>query len=253
VSEPLRERVALVTGATSGIGLATALELAAQGAQVVVASRDEGRARAAAESVERAGAQALAVAGDLTAPGGPEQVVEHGFAWRGRLDVLVNNAGMPMAADSVELTADDLRATLELDLVAPFLCARAAGRRMLSAGRGVIVNVGSVASHLGMPRRAAYVAAKHGLAGLTRTLAAEWGPLGVRVVSVDPGYAATERVRGRVRSGELDDATMVAGTPLGRLAEPEEIARVIAFLASDAASYVTGAGVLVDGGWTASA
>jgi NAD(P)-dependent dehydrogenase (short-subunit alcohol dehydrogenase family) len=247
----LQGRVAVVTGSSSGIGAATARELAARGASVVVNSRDRTRADVVAGAIEQAGGRALSVAADLTEPDGPAQLVEQAIERFGTIDVLVNNAGKGMVADSAELSADALRGVLELDLIAPFRCAQAVQPHMRAAGRGVIVNVGSVFGHFGMPQRAAYCAAKHGLGGLTKVLATEWAEHGIRVVSVDPGYVATELVTQNMRSGAFDAADLRRRTPLGRLGEPEEMGRVIAFLASDAASYVTGSQLLVDGGWTA--
>jgi NAD(P)-dependent dehydrogenase (short-subunit alcohol dehydrogenase family) len=165
--------------------------------------------------------------------------------------VLVNNAGHGIVAPSEELPLGDWQAALDVMLTAPFLCAQEAGRHMLAQGRGVIVNVASIVAHVGLPRRAAYVTAKHGLLGLTRTLAVEWAPHGVRVVSVDPAYIATDLIQKTMRSGGFDAAALERRTPLGRLGTPEEVARTIAFLASDAASYTTGSATIVDGGWLA--
>jgi NAD(P)-dependent dehydrogenase (short-subunit alcohol dehydrogenase family) len=244
-------RVAIVTGSSAGIGAAIARELAACGATVVVNARSRDTAQPVADAIVRDGGRAVAIPADLIEAGAAEGLIERTVEDLGAVDILVNNAGMPMVAESVNLTDDDLRRTLELNLVAPFSCARAAARHMLPAGRGVIVNLGSVMGHVGMPRRAAYAAAKHGLAGITKVLAAEWAGRGIRVLSVDPGYVATEMVRESMRNGGFDPAVLQERTPAGRIAEPEEIARVVAFLASDAASYVTGSGVLVDGGWIA--
>jgi 3-oxoacyl-[acyl-carrier protein] reductase len=169
----------------------------------------------------------------------------------GRLDALVNNAGAGQVADSETLALADWQRIIDLDLSAPFRCAQAAARPMLAAGRGVIVNVSSLLGHLGLARRVAYGAAKHGLEGLTKTLAVEWARRGVRVVSVAPAYVATELLAGTSKAGGFTLEEVAHRTPLGRLAEPEEVARVVAFLVSDDASYVTGSSVLVDGGWIA--
>jgi NAD(P)-dependent dehydrogenase (short-subunit alcohol dehydrogenase family) len=122
---------------------------------------------------------------------------------------------------------------------------------MLASGRGVIVNVSSITGHVGLARRAAYSATKHGLEGLTKTLAAEWSPRGVRVVSVTPAYVATNLLAGSMAAGGFTVEDIAGRTPLGRLAEPEEVARVVAFLVSDDASYITGSSIFVDGGWLA--
>jgi NAD(P)-dependent dehydrogenase (short-subunit alcohol dehydrogenase family) len=185
---------------------------------------------------------------ELTEAGAAQALVERATDEFGRLDVLVNNAGAGQVAASETLAPEDFRRVVELDLVVPFVCAAAAARVMLAAGRGVIVNVSSLTGHVGLERRAAYTAAKHGLEGLTKTLATEWSPRGVRVVSVAPAYVATDLLAGTMAAGGFTREDVAARTPLRRLAEPEEVARVIAFLASDEASYVTGSSVLVDGG-----
>jgi 3-oxoacyl-[acyl-carrier protein] reductase len=250
-TQPLSGRVAIVTGSSSGIGRAVASELARRGMSVVVTSRSPERAAAAAAAIEAEGGTALGVAAELTEPEAPGALVARSLEAFGRLDALVNNAGAGQVADSETLALADWQRIIDLDLSAPFRCAQAASRPMLAAGRGVIVNVSSLAGHLGLARRAAYGAAKHGLEGLTKTLAVEWARRGVRVVSVAPAYVATELLAGTSKAGGFTLEEVAHRTPIGRLAEPEEVARVVAFLVSDDASYVTGSSVLVDGGWIA--
>jgi 3-oxoacyl-[acyl-carrier protein] reductase len=250
-TQPLTTRVPIVTGSTSGIGRAIAAELAGRGMSVVVTSRSAERAQATAAAIEDEGGTALGVAVELTDADAPAVLVARTLEHFGRLDALINNAGAGQVADSETLALADWQRIIDLDLSAPFRCAQAAARPMLAAGRGVIVNISSLTGHVGLARRAAYGAAKHGLEGLTKTLAVEWARRGVRVVSVAPAYVATELLAGTSKAGGFTLEEVAQRTPLGRLAEPEEVARVVAFLVSDDASYVTGSSVLVDGGWIA--
>jgi NAD(P)-dependent dehydrogenase (short-subunit alcohol dehydrogenase family) len=246
----LADSVAIVTGSSDGIGLATARRLAELGAAVVINSRSQERAGAVARALCDDGLRATAVGADLDAPAGVERLIAGAVAAYGTVDILVNNAGMPSVVPAEDLRIEDWRAVLDLNLTAPFLCAQAAGRIMLAKGKGVIVNVGSVFSRLGMPGRVAYSVSKHGLDGLTATLGVEWGPRGVRVVSVNAGYTATALVQKAMSSGRFGEDDIARRTPLGRLASPAEVANVIAFVVSDAASYVNATQIYVDGGWT---
>jgi 3-oxoacyl-[acyl-carrier protein] reductase len=216
--------------------------------RVVVTSRSAERAAAAAAQL---GDGAVGVAAQLTDPDGPDALVDHVVDELGRLDVLVNNAGSGQVADSETLDAAEWQRIIDVDLTAPFRCAQAAARPMLAAGRGVIVNISSLLGHVGIARRAAYTAAKHGLEGLTKTLGVEWAARGVRVMSVSPAYVATELLAGTSKAGGFTLEDVAGRTPMRRLAEPAEVARVVAFLASDEASFMTGSCVRVDGGWLA--
>jgi 3-oxoacyl-[acyl-carrier protein] reductase len=240
-------RVAVVTGSGRGLGAAIAEELAARGALVVVADVDRDLAEATAARLPGASA----VVADVTDSPAVNALFDEVVRANGRVDVLVNNAGVGAVARSEELAPEVWSRTLAVNLTGTFLCAQAAARHMLPAGRGVIVNIASLFGATGMPMRAAYAASKHAVVGLTKVLATEWAGRGIRVVAVEPAYVRTA----------LDDADQVAGgyttadierrTPMGRYAEPAEIARVVAFLASDDASYVTGSEIAVDGGWLA--
>ena len=167
----------------------------------------------------------------------------------GRIDVLVNNAGLMAITPAEETTLDDWRRMLEVNLTGPFLMSREFGKVMLEQGSGSIVNVSSVAGLLGVADRAAYNASKHGLIGLTRTLAAEWGGRGVRVNAVCPGWVKTERDESD-QSGNYTDADIEGRVPMGRFASPEDIAAAVAFLADpEQSGYVNGHTLSVDGGW----
>ena len=248
-TDSLAGRVALVTGSSSGIGEAIALELAARGAAVAVNSRSRERAEPVARAIESGGGRAVAVAADVCDSTQVAALVRAAVDELGGLDILVNNAGAGFIAPSEELAEAEWRRLIELDLTAPFLCAQAAARHMLTTGGGVIVNIASALGHTAMPGRAAYTAAKHGLIGLTKVLGSEWANRGVRCVAVSPGYVATELVKENMRRGSFNERDIERRTPLGRLATPQEVARVVAFVASDAASYMTASHVLVDGGW----
>jgi NAD(P)-dependent dehydrogenase (short-subunit alcohol dehydrogenase family) len=247
----LTNRIAIITGSTDGIGLAAARNLAEHGASVVINSRSQQRAETVAQSLRDDGLQATAVAADLSSPAAAETLIAGTLATYGTIDILVNNAGMPSVTPAEDLRVEDWRTVLDLNLTAPFLCAQGAGRIMLAKGKGVIVNVGSVFSRLGMPGRVAYSVSKHGLDGLTATLGVEWGPRGVRVVSVNAGYTATALVEHAMSTGGFTEEDLARRTPLRRLATPAEIANAIAFVVSDDASFINATSIYVDGGWTA--
>jgi NAD(P)-dependent dehydrogenase (short-subunit alcohol dehydrogenase family) len=239
-NKELTGQIALVTGATSGIGRATAIKLAAQGATVLVHGRDGARAAAVLEHIELAGGKARFVSADLSTPEGVRSLVEQA----GAIDILVNNAGMPWFGESAALDVENLDLLFARNVRAAYLLTSALAPSMVAKGTGNIVNVSSMAGIIGLPGGAAYGAMKLSAIALTRGWAAEWSPRGIRVNAVAPGPVYTAAKRERTEA--LGKTTL-----LGRAAEPEEIAEVIGFLVSPAASYVTGAVIPVDGGRTA--
>ncbi len=246
-------RVAIVTGAGRGIGKAVALTLAENGVDIVLAEMERERAQDAAAAIEGLGAAALVCATDVARRGQVDGLVAATLERFGRLDILINNAGVIAPAPALEMTEEQWDDVLTVDLKAVFLCSQAAGRHMVAHRSGSIVNITSVAAERGMQDRANYCAAKAGVVALTRVLALEWAPFGVRVNAVGPGYVNTELQQWAIQQGIADLESRTRTTPLGRMAEPNEIGRIVAFLASDQASYVTGQAVYVDGGWLAAA
>jgi NAD(P)-dependent dehydrogenase (short-subunit alcohol dehydrogenase family) len=243
-------RVAIVTGAAQGIGRRTAELLAERGYDLALS--DLRPPSDTLRAVTALGAEAIQLLGDIS-----DEAAVFRFAatvrerW-GRADVLVNNAGISMIAPAEDLTAADYRRVLEVNLVAPFLLAKAFSAMMLSQRSGSIVNVSSVAGLVGVADRAAYNASKHGLIGLTRTLAAEWGGRGVRVNAVCPGWVKTEMDLADQAGGSYTDADITGRVPMARFATPDDIAKAIAFLADPQESaYINGHALTVDGGWTA--
>lgn len=245
-------KVAVVTGAARGIGRAVAERLAAAGAHVVIADRDEAEAAVARAAIEATGAKASAIGLDVTDRQQIAEVVERLYAAHGRIDILVNNAGIVRNAPAAEMSFDDWRSVIDVDLGGVFNCSQAFGRRMIADGRGAIVNISSICGEVTVhPQpQVSYNAAKAGVNLLTKSLAVEWAKQGVRVNAVAPGYVGTELTL-RGRSNEEWFSTWMRMTPMGRLGEPREIANAVLFLAADASSYITGTVLTVDGGYTA--
>jgi NAD(P)-dependent dehydrogenase (short-subunit alcohol dehydrogenase family) len=243
-------RVAVITGAAQGIGKRTAECLAGRGYALVL--NDVRPPTETLKIVRGLGADALEAVGDISDENVVASIAQATKERRGRADVLVNNAGISFIAPAERLSAADYRRVLETNLVAPFLLAKAFGAMMLEQKSGSIINVASVAGLLGVADRAAYNASKHGLVGLTRTLAAEWGGRGVRVNAVCPGWVKTEMDVVDQAGGGYTDADIVGRVPMGRFASPDDIARAIAFLADPQESgFINGHALAVDGGWTA--
>ncbi|MGR3376019.1 SDR family NAD(P)-dependent oxidoreductase [Salipiger abyssi] len=245
-----RRPVTIVTGAAEGIGWATARLFAARGHAVVIADIQADKARARAGEL---GPEHLGLAADIRDEAQVAALFETLDTRYGRCDGLINNAGVgDSPVPTVEQTAEHFRRVLDINLTGAFVMSQAAARRMQRDGRGgAIVNFSSIAGLAGLPLRNAYGAAKAGLIALTRNLACEWAGAGIRVNAVAPGYVDTPLVRDLAARGLFDLAAVKARCPMGRLITPEEIAEAVWFLASPAASAITGTTLAVDAGWTA--
>lgn len=243
-------RIALITGAAQGIGRCIAQTLGAGGYAVAVT--DVRAPTATLTSLRSAGCDAIELVGDIT----DERMIETGVGqimsrW-GRLDVLVNNAGVSCIRRAQDTSAEQFRRVLEVNLLGAFIAARVAGSAMLAQRFGSIINIASIAGLVGIADRVAYNASKHGLIGMTRTLAAEWGGYGVRCNAVCPGWVKTEMDVADQAGGSYTDGDITDRVPMGRFASPEDIANAVSFLADPAVSgFINGQAIAVDGGWTA--
>jgi NAD(P)-dependent dehydrogenase (short-subunit alcohol dehydrogenase family) len=249
VERPFRldGKTALVTGAGRGIGRAVALALAAAGAELVLVSRTLSELDTVAREIVSGGGQARTLPFDVT----DAAVMRDAFAGLDALDILVNNAGLNRPQPFLDVDEDTLDRLLALNVRAAFLVAQASARRMVAQGEGVIINMSSQMGHVGSERdRTVYVMTKHAIEGLTKAMAVELAPKGVRVVSIAPTFIDTPLVR-----PFFDDPTfrkwVLDRIPIGRLGTVEEVASAVVFLASPAAALVTGSSLLADGGWTA--
>jgi NAD(P)-dependent dehydrogenase (short-subunit alcohol dehydrogenase family) len=243
-------RVAVVTGGKKGIGRRTAELLAERGCRLAII--DLHQPSETINAIEANGGEAIGWTGNIADESTIENFARRVFDQYGPADVLVNNAGISLISPAEHTSLSDYRRVLEVNLIAPFLLAKTFGEKMLERRSGSIVNVASVAGILGIADRAAYNASKHGLIGLTRTLAAEWGGRGVRVNAVCPGWVKTEMDEADQAGGSYSDADIVGRVPMARFATPDDIARAIAFLAdSNESGFVNGQALAVDGGWTA--
>lgn len=241
-------KVALVTGGASGIGAATALMLVGLGATVVIADRN---AEALAQAQGPIGAVA-AVQGDVTLADDAERMVGETIKAAGRLDFLIHAAGI--GDDHMPVHEQDperWRQVVDVNLLGSYLMCRAAGQVMVEQGAGAIVTISSIVGLDAFPGRSAYGVAKAGVIHLTKTLACEWGTSGVRVNCIAPAYTRTPMVKSLLERKVFDPSVIERRTPLGRFAEPDEMARAIIFLLSPWASYITGTTLPVDGGWSA--
>jgi len=243
-------KIAVITGVAQGIGRRTAEAFAEAGYGLGLVDLRE--PNATIEVVTAAGAVAISLVGDISDEATVERFAREVQGKWGRVDVLVNNAGISFIENAEKIRAADFRRVLEVNLVAPFLLAKAFGAQMLAQRTGSIVNVASIAGLTGVADRAAYNASKHGLVGLTRTLAAEWGGRGVRVNAVCPAWVKTEMDVADQAGGSYTDADITGRVPMGRFASPNDIAQAILFLADEKQSgFVNGHTLVVDGGWTA--
>ena len=239
-------RIALVTGGSRGIGAAISEELGAAGAQVVVNyARNADAAQGVVDAITGAGGQAVAVAGDIATPKGARELVDKVEAEVGPIAILVNNAGITRDDLIMRLSEDDWRDVIDTNLGGAFFTCQALSRPMLKRRAGAIVNITSIVGVHGNAGQTNYAASKAGLIGLTKSLAKELGGRGIRVNAIAPGYIATELTE--VLPDQAREA-ILSGTPLGRLGEPADVARAVRFLVSDAAAFITGDVLAVDGG-----
>ena len=242
----LAGKVAIVTGANTGIGQGIAVALAKAGADIALVTRSD--ASETANAVEAAGRRALMVKADLATTEPCERIVSETLVGLGRLDILVNNAGIIRRNDALDFTEEDWDAVIDTNLKVLFFLSQAAGRHMVERGSGSIINVASLLTFQGGIRVASYTASKSGVGGLTKLLANEWAPKGITVNAIAPGYIATNNTAA-LQADETRNRQILERIPMGRWGEPADLGGAAVYLASDAARYVQGHILAVDGGW----
>ena len=247
----LAGKVAVVTGSSRGIGRAIAEGLASAGAAVTVNGRNPEVTQTVADAIAAAGGKSLAVPSDVSKAADVERLIHTTVETFGRLDILVNNAGIsPHYKPAETMTEAEWDEIIAVNLKSVFLCCQTAGRVLIPQKSGRIINISSIGGQVALPRLLAYCAAKGAINELTRVLAVEWAPHHVLVNAISPGYVETDLTKGLNENPTRRDA-LIRHVPLGRLGKPQEIVGAAIYLASDAASYVTGQMLVVDGGWLA--
>ncbi len=242
-------RVAVVTGAGRGLGRTMAKALAAAGADVALAARSEPELKSTAAEIEGLGRRAAAIVTDVTVEDSCESLMAEVVKRLGRLDILVNNAGINIRKPVLEITPREYKKVLETNLYGYFLCARAAGRRLVEQGSGKVINISSIMGSVTLPGQAAYSSSKGAVELLTRVMALEWATSGVQVNSLAPTYFETDLTKPLFEDPERHQF-IVERTPMARWGQPHELSGAVVFLASSASDYVTGQTLTVDGGWT---
>jgi NAD(P)-dependent dehydrogenase (short-subunit alcohol dehydrogenase family) len=247
----LTGRVAVVTGASSGLGVAFAHALGAAGAKVVLAARRADRLESVVNQLADSGVEAISVSVDVTDEGDVTRLHRATLERFGRVDVLVNNAGISASHPAESEPLESFRRVIDVDLTSVFLCSQVFGRTMLEARRGSIVNIASMLGVVGSGQipQASYTAAKGGVVNLTRDMAAQWARRGVRVNAIAPGYFPSE-MTADMFADERTHSWIEKRLPIGRTGEPRELVGTLLLLASDAGSYIVGQTIVVDGGWT---
>jgi NAD(P)-dependent dehydrogenase (short-subunit alcohol dehydrogenase family) len=246
----LAGRVAVITGASRGLGKGIALALATSDMRLALVARDRARLDQAASEARAQGAEAEVFSADISDERQVQQLERDVIARFGQIDVLVNNAGINVRKLCVDFTLADWNSVLNTNLTSAFLMCRSFAPHMKGRGYGRIINIASVMAHISMAHRTAYSASKSGLLGFTRALALELAPEGISVVSVSPGVFATE-MTGPLLEDPDSKTRLLAGTVWGRPGRPEEIGKLVLYLCSEDASFITGTDILMDGGWTA--
>jgi NAD(P)-dependent dehydrogenase (short-subunit alcohol dehydrogenase family) len=248
-TKALEGRVAVITGASRGLGRAMALELGAAGAKLALVGRDLAKLDETAAAARKAGAEAATFIADVTNEAQVRALEEAVRARYGHVDILINNAGMNIRKPLVEYTLDEWNTVLDTNLTSVFLITRSFIPMMRGRGYGRILNLASIMGHVALPGRTAYAASKAALLGVTRALAQELAEDGITVVSISPGPFATEINDALINNPELNKQFM-SNVPLGRWGKAEEIGKLALYLCSDDAGFITGSDVLIDGGWT---
>lgn len=247
----LHDKIAIVTGAGRGIGRAIALRYAREGASVALASRTLEQLDELKQEIEAGGGRAIAIETDVSDEAQVEAMVGRTIRELGRVDILVNSAGIVAAKPAEELPANEWQRIIDINMTGTLLCCQAAGRAMLQSGGGKIVNISSMVAFMGIPGRVAYCASKGAVTQITRVLGIEWAARGINVNAIAPGYIETPMMKSMLDAGKLDRPKLVGRTPRGRLGRPEDIAAAAVYLASDDADFIVGETLVIDGGWLA--
>jgi len=243
----LTDKIAIVTGGGSGIGRRVAMAFSEFGAKLLIADIDQKAADLVVSEIKSKGGEAIAIRMDVTHPDEVHEMVHTAANAFGRIDILFNNAGISIRGPAESFSLEDWNKVIAVDLTGMFICAQTVGKVMIKQGRGKIINTASVSAKLGHPGNLAYAAAKHGVVGMSKVMAVEWGKYGVSVNCIGPGVIKTPMTM-KAFSDPEKYQELVRRVPLGRLGEPDDLIGAAVFLASEASNYVTGQTIYIEGG-----